>query len=134
MAALPARLRALALVPRSPGRLSGPPAQGYDRRTRKEAPGRALAIHPGRHRAAGDGAEAGLKERCLERHGGRDTGRRSTGERGSTDRARTAGRNWSGGAEGVVAVTRRGLPDSAGMESGAARLGAPPTRIRDRGA
>src|SRR3954449_721622 len=40
-------------------------------------------------------------------------GRRSTGERGSTDRARTAGRDWPGGAEGAVAVTRRGLSDSA---------------------
>src|SRR3954469_4964731 len=30
-----------------------------------------------------------------------------------TDRARTAGRNWPGGAEGVVAGTNRGLPDSA---------------------
>src|SRR3954454_2312631 len=27
--------------------------------------------------------------------------------------ARTAGRNWSGGAEGAAAGTKRGLPDSA---------------------
>src|SRR5947208_16493709 len=40
-------------------------------------------------------------------------GRRNTGERGSTDRARPAGRSWSGGAEGAAAVTRRGLPNSA---------------------
>src|SRR4051812_16631266 len=32
---------------------------------------------------------------------------------GSTDRARTVGRNWPGGAEGAAALTRRGLPDSA---------------------
>src|SRR4051812_29888080 len=54
-----------------------------------------------------------LRQAHLERHGGRDTGRRSTGECGSTDRARTAGRNWSGGAEGAAAGTKRGLPDSA---------------------
>src|SRR5215218_9193434 len=30
-----------------------------------------------------------------------------------TDRARPAGRNWSGGAEGAAAGTKRGLPDSA---------------------
>src|SRR3954466_15920703 len=46
-------------------------------------------------------------------HQGMLTSRRNTGEHGSTDRARPAGRNWSGGAEGAVAVTRRGLPDSA---------------------
>src|SRR5215217_1849004 len=40
----------------------------------------ALAIPPGRYHAARDGAEAGLTERCLERHGGRLTGRRDTGE------------------------------------------------------
>jgi hypothetical protein len=40
-------------------------------------------------------------------------GRRNTGERGSTDRARPAGRNWPGGAEGAAAGTKRGLPDSA---------------------
>src|SRR5207237_6686178 len=68
---------------------------------------------PGRRRAAGDGAEAGLTERCLERHGGRLTGRWDTGECGSTDRARPAGRDWPGGAEGAAAVTRRGLPNSA---------------------
>src|SRR6185295_9769657 len=51
---------ALALVPRSPGRVSGPPAQGHDRRPGAKAPGRALAIPPGRRRAAGDGAEASL--------------------------------------------------------------------------
>src|SRR4051812_40441229 len=77
-----ARLRALTLVPRSPGRLSGPPAQGHDRRPGAKAAGRALAIPPGWYRAAGDGAEARLTERCLERHGRRDTGRRSTGEHG----------------------------------------------------
>src|SRR3954469_10129009 len=60
MAALPARLRALALVPRSPGRLSGPPAQGHDRGPGAQAPDCALAIPPGRGRAAGDGAEASL--------------------------------------------------------------------------
>src|SRR5215210_3572990 len=60
MAALPAGLCALALVPRSPGRLSGPPAQGHDRRPGEKAPGRTLAIPPGRRRAAGDGAEASL--------------------------------------------------------------------------
>src|SRR5215217_5485776 len=113
VAALPARLRALALVPRAPGRLSGPPAQGHDRRPGAKAPDRALAIPPGRRRAARDGAEAGLTERYLERHGGRDTGRRNTGEHGSTDRARTAGRNWPGGAEGAAAGTKRGLPGSA---------------------
>src|SRR4051812_16211878 len=37
----------------------------------------------------------------------------ATGERRWTDRARTAGRDWPGGAEGAVAGTRRGLPDSA---------------------
>src|SRR3982751_2280801 len=113
MAALPARLRALALVPRPPGRLSGPPAQGHDRGPGAKAPDRALAIPPGRGRAARDGAEASLTERRLQRHGARDTGRRSTGECGSTDRARPAKRSWSGGAEGAVAVMRRGLPDSA---------------------
>src|SRR3954451_10980114 len=60
MAALPARLRALTLVPRSPGRLSRPPAQGPDRGPGEKAPDRALAIPPGRRRPAGDGAEAGL--------------------------------------------------------------------------
>src|SRR5215208_1782658 len=30
-----------------------------------------------------------------------------------TERARPAGRNWSGGAEGAAAGTKRGLPDSA---------------------
>src|SRR3954463_10803970 len=113
MAALPAGLRALALVPRPPGRLSGPPAQGHDRRPGAKAPDRALAIPPGRRRAAGDGAEAGLTERRLQRHGGRGTGRRSTGDPGSTERASPARRSWSGGAEGAVAVTRRGLPNSA---------------------
>ncbi len=39
-------------------------------------------------------------------------GRRNTGERGETDRARTAGWNWPGGAEGAVAVMKRGLADS----------------------
>src|SRR3954453_21745934 len=100
MAARPARLRALALVPRAPGRLSGPPAQGHDRGPGAKAPDRALAIHPGRRRAAGDGAEAGLTERCLERHGARLTGWWDTGECGSTDRARPAGRDRPGGAEG----------------------------------
>src|SRR6185436_8576172 len=98
---------------RSPGQPAGAPAQGPDRGPGEKAPDRALAIPPGRRRPAGDGAEAGLTERCLERHSGRDTGRRSTGAYGSTDWARTAGRNWSGGAEGAVAVTRRGLPNSA---------------------
>src|SRR4051812_13081576 len=37
----------------------------------------------------------------------------ATGERRWTDRARPAGRDWPGGAEGAAAVTRRGLPDSA---------------------
>src|SRR3954464_8514961 len=46
-------------------------------------------------------------------HHGMLTSWRSTGERGSTDRTRTAGRDWPGGAEGAAAVTRRGLPDSA---------------------
>src|SRR6185295_16915648 len=46
-------------------------------------------------------------------HHGMLTSRRNTGERGSTDRARPAGRNWPGGAEGAAAGTRRGLPDSA---------------------
>src|SRR4051794_28102534 len=40
-------------------------------------------------------------------------GRRNTGERGSTDRARPAGRDRPGGAEGAAAGARRGLPDSA---------------------
>src|SRR3954469_13234357 len=68
MAALPARLRALALVPRPPGWLSGPPAQGHDRGPGAKAPDRALAIPPGRGRAAGDGAEASLTKRRLQRH------------------------------------------------------------------
>src|SRR4051812_32907034 len=37
----------------------------------------------------------------------------ATGERRWTDRARPAGRDRPGGAEGAAAVTRRGLPDSA---------------------
>src|SRR4051794_41215147 len=41
------------------------------------------------------------------------TSGRNTGGRGSTDRARPAGRDWPGGAEGAAAVTRHGLPDSA---------------------
>src|SRR5918912_3847402 len=110
MAALPARLRALALVPRSPGRLSGPPAQGHDRGPGEKAPGRTLAIPPGRRRAAGGGGEAGLTG-DRQRHR-RPMGRRNTGERRETDRARTAGRNWPGRAEGAAAVTRRGLADS----------------------
>src|SRR3954468_10279251 len=60
MAALPAWLRPLALVPRPPGRLAGAPAQGHDRGPGAKAPDRALAIHSGRRRAARDGAEAGL--------------------------------------------------------------------------
>src|SRR3954463_1238572 len=113
MAALPAWLRPLALVPRPPGRLAGAPAQGHDRGPGAKAPDRALAIHSGRRRAARNGAEAGLTERRLQWHGGRGTGRRSTGERRKTGRARTAGRDWPGGAEGAAAVTRRGLLDSA---------------------
>src|SRR3954452_2707753 len=85
------------------------------RRLEQHCPPRdcALAIPPGRGRAARDGAEASLTERRLQRHGARDTGRRSTGECGSTDRGSPAKRSWSGGAEGAVAVMRRGLPDSA---------------------
>src|SRR4051795_9831099 len=91
MVALPARMRPLALVPRSPGRLSGPPAQGHDRGPGEKAPDRALAIPPGRHRAAGDGAEAGL------------TGDADSGIKGGI---------WAGGAP--VNADRRIGPESLG--------------------
>src|SRR3954453_17785832 len=62
----------------------GPSDRGGSRSLLQHCPprDRALAIPPGRRRAARDGAEAGLTERRLQRHGGRDTGRRNTGEHG----------------------------------------------------
>src|SRR6185312_896506 len=134
MAALPARLRALALVPRSPGRLSGPPAQGHDRGPGAKAPDRALAIPPGRGRAAGDGAEAsltgdadndmagGIWAGATPANADRRIGPDPLGETGPVGpRERWPGRNV-------------GCLTAPLMKSGAARLGAPPTRIRDRGA
>src|SRR3954453_16398931 len=53
-------MRALTLVPRPLGWLSGAPAQGHDRGPGAKAPDCALAIPPGRRRAAGGGTEASL--------------------------------------------------------------------------
>ena len=78
---LSASLCALTLVPRSPGRLAGAPAQGHDRRPGEKAPDRALALSPRRCRLAGNGAEAGLTERRRQQHGRRLTRRRNPGKR-----------------------------------------------------
>src|SRR3954469_11320394 len=126
-------MRALALVPRAPGRLSGPPAQGHDRGPGAKAPDRALAIPPGRGRAARDGAEASLT-------GDADNDMAGGIWAGATpaNADRRIGPDPPGGA-GPVGPRERWPGRNVGcltaplMESGAARLGAPPTRIWDRG-